>query len=83
MTAANALQACCICGRQVAGPDRPDLQNHIGEHILHRLRKASRTWDLQYFIIQLSSVNINPHFLQVSMQYPCGFCAQSSLNGAC
>ncbi|KAF8236883.1 hypothetical protein L208DRAFT_593481 [Tricholoma matsutake] len=33
--------------------------------------------------IARQDVSMSTHFLQVSMQYPCGFCAQSSLNGAC
>ncbi|KAF8867765.1 hypothetical protein CPB84DRAFT_1859091 [Gymnopilus junonius] len=65
-TAANAPQACCICGHQVAGPDR---QNHMGGHILRRLRGVEESFE-----------NIGS---KVSMQYPCGFCTQSSLNGAC
>ena len=34
-SAANGPQACNICRRQVSGPDR---QNHMGGHILRKLR---------------------------------------------
>jgi hypothetical protein len=40
--AANAPQACCICGHQVAGPDR---QNHMGGHILRRLRDVEESFE--------------------------------------
>jgi hypothetical protein len=40
--AANAPQACCICGHQVAGHDR---QNHMGGHILRRLRDVEESFE--------------------------------------
>lgn len=61
----NAPKPCNICHRQVLGPDR---QNHMGRHILYKLRGVIET-----------SENLGT----VSMQYPCGFCGQSSINGAC
>lgn len=84
--ATNAPQACSICGHQVAGPD---WQNHMGGHILHRLRgilenfenMGSTVWPADFVIYLVQS--LLTVFLQVSMLYPSGFCAQSSLNGAC
>jgi len=61
----NAPKPCNICRRQVSGPDR---QNHMGRHILCKLRDVIETGE-----------NLGT----VSMQYPCGFCGQSSINGAC
>ncbi|KAF8055318.1 hypothetical protein FPV67DRAFT_1789064 [Lyophyllum atratum] len=66
-TAANGPQACRICCQQVSGPFR---QNHMGEHILRKLRGV-----VEHF----EDIDMGC----VSMQYPCGFCGQSSVGGVC
>ncbi|KAF8150236.1 hypothetical protein B0H34DRAFT_811419 [Crassisporium funariophilum] len=67
-SAASAPQACNICCQQVSGPDR---QNHMGRHILRKLRGIAELSDN----IDMGSI--------VSMEHPCGFCGQSSIGGAC
>lgn len=52
-SAASAPQACGICRRQVSGPDR---QNHMGRHILQKLRGvAELPGDINMGSVRLSS----------------------------
>ncbi|TFK16715.1 hypothetical protein FA15DRAFT_553474, partial [Coprinopsis marcescibilis] len=45
-----------------------DRQNHMGRHILHALKLVPQDGECPG---------------EVSLEYPCGFCGQSSINGAC
>jgi len=73
----NAMQPCTVCHRQISGPDR---QNHMGGHILRKLRgvveNEGNNPGTVSFIHCGTSSSTGLNMYQVSMMFPCGFCGQ-------
>lgn len=74
---------CRICLKDVAGGDR---QNHMGKHILYHLQRIEDP-TAQNPVSTITSMRFDitlKIFNQISSDYPCGFCGESSsTNGKC